>query len=206
MKLLLKTKLTLLTCIFGFSLVGCYPDGADFVEDYDVVLTRFEDKYDFSSKNTYARPSKIVKITGNIQDGEDPKFIPDATAALILARIDENMQSLGWSLVEISENPDLLLTPASLETTTLYYYYDYWYWWWGGYYPGWGYPPYYVSSYTTGTLIMALVDPTLEGANGNPIPQWTGALNGILTNSYDGNRINTLIDKAFMQSPYLKTN
>ena len=203
----MKTTLTLLTSLVCIFLFGCYPDGPDYVEDYDVVLTYFQDDYNFPSKNTYARPDKIVKITGNVQDGEDPEFIPDATAALTLAKIDGNMQSLGWNRVEIDEDPDLLLTPASLETTTLYYYYDYWSWWWGGYYPGWGYyPPYYVSGYTTGTLIMGLVDPTVIGANGNAISQWTGALNGILTNSYDATRVNALIDKAFAQSPYLKIN
>ncbi len=202
----MKTKLTFLTCLIGFFLFGCYPDGPDYVEDFDVVLTYFQDDYNFSSKNTYARPDRIVKITGNVQEGEDPVFIPDATATLILAKIDANMASLGWNLVEIDEDPDLLLTPASMETTTITYYYDYWYWWWGGYYPGWGYPPYYVSAYSTGTLIMGLVDPTVVGANGNAISQWTGALNGVLTNSYDANRINALIDKAFAQSPYLKIN
>jgi len=202
----MKINHTPLATLFFIFLFGCYPDGPEYIEDFDIVLTHFNDEYEFSSQKTYARPDRIVKITGNKQDGEDPEFIPDPTAALILAKIDDNMQSLGWNRVDIDEDPDLLLTPASWETTTINYYYDYWYWWWGGYYPGWGYPPYYVSSYTTGTLLMALVDPSIEGANGNPIPQWTGAINGILTNSYDADRVNTAIDKTFFQSPYLKIN
>ena len=46
----------------------------------------------------------------------------------------------------------------------------------GGYYP-----PVYYDSYTTGTLIMDLIDPDALGANGNPVTQWTGAINGIMT-------------------------
>ena len=103
--------------------------------------------------------------------------------------------------------PDLLLAPAAWETTTIFYWYDYWYWWWGGYYPGWPYyPPVYYSSYTTGTLLMNLIDPDELGSNGNPILQWSGAINGILTKSYNATRVNNLIDKVFTISPYLETN
>ena len=200
---------TRLAIVFGtlfISLAGCYPDGPELTEDFDVVLTYFEDDYVFSNQNTYALPDRIVKITGDIDEGEPPRFIPDAAATLILTKIDQNMQSLGWTKVGVDESPDLLLTPASWETTTINYYYDYWGWWWGGFYPGWGYPAYYVSSYTTGTLLMALIDPTIEGGNGNPIAQWTGAANGILSGALDADRINTAIDKSFAQSPYLKIN
>src|SRR5690606_22807952 len=118
-----------------------------------------------------------------------PVFIPEATAALILAQIDENMEDLGYQQVDVSADPDLLLTPAAWETTTIVYCYDYWYWWWGGYYPGSGscpgYYPGYVSAYSAGTLVMGLIEPVEVGADGKPLIQWTGAVNGILTGSYD---------------------
>jgi hypothetical protein len=202
----IKSKTIILIGTLGIVLLGCYPQGPEYVDDLDVVLTYFNDDYDFASKQTYARPDKIVKITGNLRDGEDPVFIPDATAALILAQIDANMQDLGYQKVDVSADADLLLAPAAWETTTIVYWYDYWYWWWGGYYPGWGYYPGYVSSYSTGTLIMSLIDPAMVGANGNPVVQWTGAMNGLLTKSYNASRVNKAIDQAFDQSPYLKTN
>lgn len=185
---------------------GCYPRGPEYSEELDIVVTYFNDAYDFQSKTTYARPDDIVIITGNHQEGEDPVFIPNVTATLILDRIDENMQKLGYQKVDVSEDPDLLLTPAAWETTTIVYWYDYWYWWWGGYYPGWGYYPGYVTSYSSGTLVMGLIDPAEVGANGNPVIQWTGAINGILTGSYDASRINKALDQAFDQSPYLSSN
>jgi Domain of unknown function (DUF4136) len=202
-----KRILFTLFIISVFLVWGCYPQGPDYVEEMDVVITNHKDTYDFASKATYAMPDRIVKITGNLVEGQDPEFIPDVTAQKVLAQIDANMQSLGWQKVDVSAEPDLLLTPAAWETTTIYYYYDYWYWWYGGYYPYWGYYPYYsYSSYTTGTLIMMLIDPDMVAADGNPIIQWTGAANGILTYVYDVTRVNALIDKAFDQSPYLKTN
>ena len=186
---------------------GCYPQGPDFIEDLDIVVTRHEDGYDFTPKQTYAMPDRIVKITGDRIEGDAPVYIPDAIATPILAAIDKNMLALGYTKVAVSANPDLLMTPASWETTTIQYYYDYWYWWYGGYYPywGWGYPA-YVSSYTTGTLFMGLVDPDVVAANGNPIRQWSGAANGILQYSFDVTRVTRAVDKAFAASPYLKTN
>jgi len=202
-----KRILFALFTISVFLVWGCYPQGPDYVEEMDVVITSHKDTYDFASKATYAMPDQIVKITGNLVEGDEPEFIPDATALKVLAQIDANMQSLGWQKVDVSAGPDLLLTPAAWETTTIYYYYDYWYWWYGGYYPYWGYYPYYsYSSYTTGTLIMMLIDPDVVAADGNPIIQWTGAANGILTYVYEVSRVNALIDKAFDQTPYLKTN
>jgi len=187
-------------------LSGCYPQGPENSEDLDVVLTSFQDEYDFRGKGTYAMPDRIVKITGDVIEGQDPQFIPDVTAALILGQIDQNMSNLGWQKVDVSANPDLLLTPASWETTTIVYYYDYWYWWYGGYYPPYGYYPTYASVYSTGTLLMRLIDPDVVGSNGNAVTQWAGAINGILTWSYDEGRINKAIDQAFAQSPYLETN
>jgi hypothetical protein len=191
-----------------FLLSGCYPDGPDYVEEMDVVLTKHNDTYDFVSKGTYAMPDRIVKITGNAAEGDEPEFVPGITGDKILARIDENMRMYGWIKVDVSENPDLLLAPAAWETTTVFYYYDYWYWWYGGYYPywGWGYPPMSYSSYTTGTLLMTLMDPDVLETNGNPVKQWSGAINGILTGTYNASRVNAAIDKAFTISPYLKTN
>lgn len=186
---------------------GCYPGGPDYAEDMDVVLTKHNDSYDFAAKATYAMPDRIVKITGNVLEGEDPEFIPDNVSEQILSRIEDNMENLGWKRVDLSENPDVVLTAATWETTTVYYWYDYWYWWWGGYYPYWGYyPPVNYTSYTTGTLLMNLIDPNEIEGTGNPVNQWAGAVNGLLTGSYNLSRVNAAIDKAFKISPYLKTN
>jgi hypothetical protein len=199
-------SITLITAIM-LILWGCYPGGPDYAEDMDIVLTKHNDSYDFAAKATYAMPDRIVKITGNVLEGEDPEFIPDLVSEQILSRIDDNMKNLGWNRVDLSENPDVVLTVASWETTTVYYWYDYWYWWWGGYYPYWGYyPPVNYTSYTTGTLLMNLIDPNEIEGTGNPVNQWAGAVNGLLTGSYNVSRVNAAIDKAFKISPYLQTN
>jgi len=205
----MKKKISfVLIVVSAFLLWGCYPQGPEYVEDLDVVLTSHKAEYDFTSKATYAMPDRIVKITGDIAEGEEPSFIPDINAQKILTTIANNMADLGWQRVDVEDSPDLLLLPAAWETTTIYYWYDYWYgWWYGGYYPYWPYyPPVSYSSYSTGTLLMALIDPDITGTNGNPVSQWAGAINGLLTGTYDANRVNKAINKAFAISPYLKTN
>ena len=75
----MKRKLLITIGFFSALLIaGCYPDGPDYVEELDVVLTRHNDTYEFGTKTTYAMPDKIVKITGNLEEGEAPAFLPDA--------------------------------------------------------------------------------------------------------------------------------
>ena len=57
-----------------FLVWGCYPQGPDYVEELDVVLTYHNPDYDFGSQATYAMPDKIVKITGNLDEGEEPEY------------------------------------------------------------------------------------------------------------------------------------
>lgn len=204
-------KLLTFSCLIaftGFLLSGCYPGGADFTEDYDVVYTNHSSKYDFQSKGTYAMPDQIV-VDVEVDHGDTiVEYMKDIYADPILQRIADNMSTLGWTRVDISTSPDILLTPAGISSTT--YYYDYWYnWWYGGWYGGWGwyYPPYVtVSSFTTGSLIMTIADPNVDSAINASEAVWVSAVNGILNGSYDLNRVLNGIDQAFKQSAYLKTN
>ena len=204
-------KKILLMALPLLALAGCYPAGPEYVEDLDAVYTTYDTQFDFQSRSTYARPDKIV-VDVEIDRGDTTfVYMKDVFATPLLAQIDEHMEALGWELVDISDNPDVLLTPAALKSTT--YFYSYWYdWWYGGWYGGywgWYYPPYVtVSSYTTGSLIITMADPNVE--DNSPINQsqaaWVCVANGLYTGAYDVNRINTALDDAFKQSPYLKIN
>ncbi len=201
----MKTKLATVLPIMVL-LGACYPKGPDYVEDADVVATSYDVKYDFKAKSTFAMPDKIV-VDVTIDRGDTTyEYMLPAFATPILAAIQSDMEKYGWQRVDIDEDPDVVLTPAGISSTT--YFYSYWYDWW---YYGWGwyYPPYYtVSSYTTGTLLMVLADPS-QAAN-SPINRsqavWTAAGNGLLTGYYDITRATDAIHQAFAQSPYLKTN
>jgi hypothetical protein len=185
-------------------LVSCYPEGAEYYEETDLVYTNYDQAFDFGEQASYAMPERIVKITGDIIGGEDPEFIPEPFNSQILNRIDSNLGDLGWVKVADPAEADLVLMPAAWSNTTITYWYDYWCWYypwycgWGWYYPG------YVSSYTTGTFVMTLVAAGEDYVE--PSRVWTGAINGLLSGAYDANRVTRGIDQAFAQSEYLDIN
>lgn len=179
---------------------SCQVQGPEYYEELDLVYTNYDDQYDFSSKGTYAMPDSIVKVTGNLLEGEDPEFVKEPYNTQFLDKIEENMASLGWTRVADPASADLVLFPAAWSNTTIYYWYDYWCW----YYPwycgwGWSYPV--ATSYTTGTLVLTLV------ANGDdyiePTAVWTAAANGVFSGAVNTGRVTKAIDQAFEQSPYL---
>ncbi|SHO64361.1 DUF4136 domain-containing protein [Algoriphagus zhangzhouensis] len=196
-------------------ITSCTPEGAEYIDELDIVYTNHDPDFVFSSQNTYALPDQVVKITEEIVDGEpgdEPEYIDPAYSVTILNSIRSNMNSLGYTEVDKSANPDLIVLPSAMQTDQLYFYYDWWYWnWW---YPGWGtgwgwyYPGYYppqVSRIRTGTVFLQMTQP--EGINAaDQIPViWTGVMNGLLEGSKDqvATRINNSINQAFTQSPYL---
>ena len=195
----------------AFLIASCYPGGAEYVSDIDVVYTTYEQDYNFKGQSTYAMPDKIV-VDVKIKDGDTTYiYMKQGSADQILSEIEVKMQAYGWTKVDpIVTNPDIALTPSAIKSTT--YFYSYWYdWWYGGWYPGWGwyYPPYYtISSYTTGSLIITMADPSV--AEDNPIDLsptvWIAVGNGLYTGNYNASRVTKAIDQAFSQSPYLKIN
>jgi hypothetical protein len=185
-----------------FLMVSCYPGEVESYEELDLVYTNYTENFDFASKGTYAMPDKIVKITGNLTEGQEPEFVDPSFAIPILNKIEENMTALGWTKVADPEAADLAFMPAVWTNTTVVYWYDYWCWYYY-YYCGWGYYYPYYTSYTTGTMVMFLVasgDEYIEPSN-----VWSAAINGVMSGSYDLSRVTKGIDQAFKQSPYLNT-
>ncbi len=203
----MKQKIYALILLTGLTLFSsCYPDGADYVDETDIVYTVYDTGTDFQGKGTYAIPDKIYKITGAIESGEEPEFIDPIYAQPILATIENNMTANGWTKVDKEANPDVTLFPAAWSTTYIFYWYDYWCYWDPYYCGGWWYPYPVTTSYTAGTLVMNMVDPNAQDTNGTRKAVWTCAINGLMTGSYNKARIDNAINQAFKQSPYLKTN
>src|SRR5262245_32916481 len=121
-------------------LAGCYPKGAEYIEELDLVYTNYYDQFDFKARTTYAILDSVIKITGDNFDDPDgnkkPEFLPKASGDVILNAINTNMAAYGYTKVNRSANPDLLVLVSSMTTTNIFYYYDWWYWdwWYGGYY------------------------------------------------------------------------
>lgn len=200
-------------------LAGCYPKGAEYIEELDLVYTNYYDQFDFKARTTYALPDSVIKITGenfNDPDGNGkPEFLPKASGDVILNQIKTNMTAYGYTEVDRSQNPDILILVSTMTTTNIYYYYDWWYWdwWYGGYYPPWGwyypccYYPGYVTGYRSGSVLIQMADPKALGQGDTNVPVvWTAILNGLAEggSSNIATRVQAGIDKAYAQSPYLK--
>lgn len=193
--------------------LSCYNDYGLNANDYDVVITFRNNEVNFQQYRTYAMPDSVVRMT-------DSSSSPPATTydQTILDEVEKQMTALGYTRVEPDTNnlPDVFVLVG--VTSSDYYALGggYWWGWWGwypgwGYYPGWGggwYPGYgYAYSYTTGTLLLTMLDPARSNEENKTLAVvWSGALNGILESSESSNRTRIIggIDNMFTQSPYLK--
>ncbi len=198
-------KVLSLTAIV-FLLTQCYPEGPQYVDEMDLVYTNYDPSTDFTLKHTYAIPDKIMKIDDNLINGGNPNFVKDPYATQLLEKMKLNMANNGWTLVKKDANPDLLLAPVAYELTTTYYYGGgYWDWWYGGWY-GWYYPYPVTTSYSTGSLIVTMLDPKNLSPDEKMRAVWGFIINGLLegSNTEFTARYSKGIDQAFTQSPYLK--
>jgi len=189
-------------------MAGCYPNGPEYIDQYDLVYTNHDSEYDFASKKTYAIPDKIMKIDDDLITGEGPNFVKDMYAKPMLDQINKNMASAGWQKVNKDANPDVMLAPVAYElTTTVYWGYGgYWDWWYGGWY-GWYYPYYPVATtYSTGSLVVNMLDPKDLSPDDKARVVWTFVINGLLEGSSADftARYTKGINQAFEQSPYIK--
>ena len=203
----MKIKIrAILMLILAGMLYGCYPEGHDYYSDYDIVYTNYDKEYTFAGHGSYTIPDQIVKITGDVIDGEDPHFVSPVYATPMLERMKSNMQALGYTYVADTASADLILVPYATEVTNVGYYWDWWYYYWDWwYYWGWYYPYPVTYSYSTGSLFMELVDRKDIAPGGKRHAVWTGIINGLLEGSSADftSRMTRGIDQAFTQSDYL---
>ena len=96
-----------------FLMVSCYPGEIDSYEETDLVFTNYTESFDFAGQGTYSMPDKIVKITGNLTEGETPEYVQEPYNTSVLSRIESNMTALGWTKVADPADADLPRACAS---------------------------------------------------------------------------------------------
>ena len=208
----MKRYLLLVTTLF--TLNSCVYYDPVYTDDLDLVVTNYDTEFDFKSKNTFSIPDSVVLLKSSTFDGSNA-FAKPFYGDTIIKEIKKNMIARGWTLVDKSNNPDVIILPSVTQTTNLdiYYSYDYWGWYYPGYYPGgwaWYYPSWGIpvaSSYKTGSVIIQMTDPS-NASNSDHLPVvWISLINGLMEGKAASinYRIKTSIDQAFTQSPYLST-
>ncbi len=197
-------NLFLTIAIMGL-LYSCYPKGAEYVDELDVVISKYDS--DNFKVGTFAMPDEVVYL----KDGElDEEHSHDKDGEL-LDQIEQGFSDNGFELVDDSNPIDtaFIVVVEVLESTNVGYvwppYYGGWYPWYpGGYYPWypWG-PSYY--SYQTGTVRVQLGDwENRDEANDKIKYVYLGSLNGLMQGSEDylDARVKAGIDQLFIQAPF----
>jgi len=209
LKLLALCSLACVVLAGAVILAGCYPGEISSVDELDLVVTLRDKDTDFSALTTYWMPDTVIhicEIQVEEQEASCPNELDRRFDAQILSEVRENLQDMGFTEVADSSQADVFVVVAA-NATDNYGGYTYYPWYWGGY-PGWGwyYPPTtVVYEFTTGALLINMFDPNkADVANKRFGAVWVAAINGVLGEG--GNpqsRINTTINQAFRQSPYL---
>jgi hypothetical protein len=196
-----------------FSMVSCatYP-GVDSRLAEDLVdITKYDTKTDFKQYKTFSIVDSVVVI----KDG-DSLHILDSQAQALLNQIIGNMEARGYTyLKHDSGSPDLAINVGVVKITNVTYYYPGWYWDYGFYDPSyWGYygynyyypysPP-AVSVYSSGTVIMDMLD--LKNArDGRVNVVWVAIIRGLLTGYHTTQDILDNVDQCFRQTPQITAN
>lgn len=185
------------------TLMSCTPGSEISVQESDVALTIYDPNVDFGAIGTYEMPDTLNHI---LEEGGDDdisrKYDQD-----ILDLVAANLNARGFERI-YAGTPDVLVV---VSATTVQNWYAYSYYPWYGY--GWYYPyyPYWGVSYayTTGTLIVDMVDPNKPDEVNKTYPNyWRGVVNGVLDDveSSKVRRFTDSINQLFIQSPYLKSS
>ncbi len=210
MKSKLKRNLSFLI-IAAIPLVfySCYPGGIEYYSDTDIMMTNYDEEFDFNANKNYFMPDS-VHYAADDEDDVDRKFEDE-----ILSEIAKNMSELEYTRVNDTLDADIyLVATVTSSTYSGVGYYPGGGWWWGGY-PGWGwggyYPGYpyygwgYAYSYTTGSLFIEMAYPDEVDHDEDEVPiVWMAAINGLLSDSGSNtlSRIISGIDQVFKQPPF----
>jgi len=211
----MKTKISIILFVVMlgyFSSCTKYPPDATRLQEDLVIYTQVDIEKDFNQFGTFAIVDSIAYI-----DNKDSGHVLTPNAQAVLDQIILNMQNRGFVKVGKDDNPNLGITVSVIKTTNTSVYYPGWWWGYPGYYypPYWGYPnsyyyypyyPTYITSYSTGTLLVDMFD-FINISEDDQIPvAWFAYIRALLTSYHTIDQIKASIDQAFIQTPSLKTN
>jgi len=179
-------------------LQSCYPYDDQTPANSDVVATFYEEGTNFANLVNYAMSDTIYTFgTGsdNLVPNDD---ISSSNANAILNSIKSNLANYGF--VDKTSTPaDADVFVAAIVTSSTWVsggcYGGYWSYWYPYY--GWCYPVAY--TYTTGTLLIVMAEKETNSTKG----VWVAGCNGVVSSTVTTSRINSDINQAFQQSPYL---
>ncbi len=202
---------------------GCYPQGATYTDELDLVVSLQRAEVNYQEYKSFYIEDTIVKISNS----GDNEILGKSDADFLTSEFRMRLLELGWTeiteLKPTQDTPDVVIVMTVLENVNATYAgggwgYGGWYGWgyWGypggGYYPGYGGCCYSsVYTYTTGALIIEMVDPNkiVDESGAKLVPLvWGGGMNGYSGGSTSNirARVKRAMDQMIKDSPYLKQN
>lgn len=192
----LKIGTLMLSVTLSIIFSSCFYDYGVSSNNYDLVATFYNKDYNFKNITQYVLIDSVFHFSqeGNVTRDHD---------AEILSALQTNLNNLGWQRVNDTAQAKIVIA-AGVTTNTKTVISSGYYPWWGHWGFNWYYPRYiYSHSYSVGTIAVFLTD--LRVKNGNDLPiQWNATINGLVGSNVSQSRINSTINQAFSQSPYLK--
>jgi hypothetical protein len=202
----MKTNLLIFIALGMSVLTSCsvYPPDSERVTDDLATYTQVDVSANFNSYTTFAISPTVTYI-----DGNDTTTLDNANTTALLDRIALDMTNRGFTEVQTNQNPDLGINVTALKNTTVSVYYPYYPPYWGYPYYGYGYPyyPTYITTYSTGSVVIDLAD-FKNPVSGNRFTiVWNAFIRGLLTDTHTQGDVLNCVDQAFTQTPSLiKTN
>ena len=198
--------------MLSFIMYSCYPKGAETLNDTNLVYTDYDENFDFAGEKTYYLVPDVVYPDTTATENSN-------TNAIILDEIKKQFEKLGYTRLDSISDPSdvnmVVMTSVIVNTVQGVNYYPGYGGWYGGYWGGWGYGGYPYGggyypvpySYEVGNIFIDSFDSQSIDPDSDLMPPfvWNAALNGVLssTGNTSETRIRTVIDQAFVQSPYL---
>lgn len=212
----MRNKKFLAALVLSSLLFSCQkePDWEEMDNEY-VVYTQRDQSFDANMHQRYFIPDSILLIG----DSREAVYLNGRDAENILSAVERNMEAAGYERAEKKEDADLGIQLSYVSSTTYFTGYvssPYWWWgypgywdpfYWGGYWGGWGYGFPVAYSYSENSLLGELIDLTAPKGTEEKLPVvWNMYVNGDISGymMFDSNRMIRGIDRAFMQSGYLK--
>src|SRR5210317_1694034 len=115
-------KITLIAAItVGIS--SCYPGGAETISETDIVLTNYDDGYNFASIKTYFMPDSVRHL---LADGDEADRSLDP---FIITQLENNFSAIGYDRLDMDDinagvEPDVevVVTVTKITTVNIYSY------------------------------------------------------------------------------------
>lgn len=210
----IKNLRYLAIALFAVAVCSCQkdPDTSGLNDDY-LVFTDTDTATDITQFGNYVLPDSILVIGSS----EMAVYWKDQDAQTIISSVASQMNADGYTRVDTIEAAQIGLQLSYVQDVTYFVNYPYWWWYypyyWGpgfwGDWTGWYYPYVVTYGYTTGSLIIEMVNLTPGGENPDELPVvWNAFMSGLMTGSdnVDVQRTVDAVNQAFTQSPYLKRN